>query len=132
MTAEGSVQSAVRAMKAGAVDFIEKPFDDEVLLNAIKASLSPAGRNAKDDDAPAAARRLAALSPREQQILDGLLAGRSNKLIAYDLGLSVRTVEVHRAHMMERLGVRQLSEAIRLAVMAKLVTGDSSDGGKEG
>jgi two-component system response regulator FixJ len=74
-----------------------------------------------------AARRLGALSPRERQVLDALLAGRPNKLIAYDLGLSVRTVEVHRARMMERLGVRQLSEAIRVAVMAAL-----SEGGQDG
>ena len=69
-----------------------------------------------------AARRLGALSPRERQVLDALLAGGPNKVIAYDLGLSVRTVEVHRARMMERLGVRHLSEAIRLAVMAKLAS----------
>jgi C4-dicarboxylate-specific signal transduction histidine kinase len=76
------------------------------------------------DKALDAARRIAALSPREQQVLDALLAGRPNKMIAYDLGLSVRTVEVHRARMMERLGVRQLSEAIRLAIMAKLAPPD--------
>jgi two-component system response regulator FixJ len=120
LTARGDVATAVRAMKAGAIDFIEKPFDDEVLLNAIEASLAPAGQGDRADKALDAARRIAALSPREQQVLDALLAGRPNKMIAYDLGLSVRTVEVHRARMMERLGVRQLSEAIRLAIMAKL------------
>ena len=127
MTARGDVQTAVRAMKAGAIEFIEKPFDDEVLLNAIKASLAPAGQGDRADEILDAARRLAALSPREQQVLDALLAGRPNKVIAYDLGLSVRTVEVHRARMMERLGVHQLSEAIRVAVMAKL-----SEGGQDG
>ena len=122
MTAGGDVQTAVRAMKAGAIDFIEKPFDDEVLLSAIEASLAPAGHGDRADEILDAARRLGALSPREWQVLDALLAGRPNKAIAYDLGLSVRTVEVHRARMMERLGVRHLSEAIRLAVMAKLAS----------
>jgi two-component system, LuxR family, response regulator FixJ len=122
MTGGSDVQTAVRAMKAGAIDFIEKPFDDEVLLGAIEASLAPAGQGDRADKALDAARRLGALSPRERQVLDALLAGRPNKVIAYDLGLSVRTVEVHRARMMERLGVRHLSEAIRLAVMAKLAS----------
>jgi two-component system response regulator FixJ len=122
MTAGSDVQTAVRAMKAGAIDFIEKPFDDEVLLGAIEASLAPAGQGDKAGKTLDAARRLGALSPRERQVLDALLAGGPNKVIAYDLGLSVRTVEVHRARMMERLGVRHLSEAIRLAVMAKLAS----------
>ena len=131
MTAGGDVQTAVRAMKAGAIDFIEKPFDDEALLNAIKASLAPAGQGDRADKTLDAARRLAALTPREQQVLNGLLAGRPNKVIAYDLGLSVRTVEAHRARMMERLGVRQLSEAIRAAVMATLAS-PLSEGGQDG
>jgi two-component system, LuxR family, response regulator FixJ len=131
MTAGGNVQTAVRAMKAGAIDFIEKPFDDEVLLNAIKGSLAPARQGDRADKTLDAARRLAALSPREQQVLDALLAGRPNKVIAYDLGLSVRTVEVHRARMMERLGVHQLSEAIRVAVMATLAS-PLSEGGQDG
>ena len=131
MTAGGDVQTAVRAMKAGAIDFIEKPFDDEVMLSAIEASLAPAGQGDKADEILDAARRLGALSPRERQVLDVLLAGHPNKVIAYDLGLSVRTVEVHRARMMERLGVRQLSEAIRVAVMAALVS-PISDGGQVG
>ena len=125
MTAAGDVQTAVRAMRAGAIDLIEKPFDDEVLLNAIEASFTPAGQGD-------AARRLTELSPRERQVLDALLAGRPNKLIAHDLGLSVRTVEVHRARMMERLGVRHLSETIPLAVIAKLALPGPSQGGQEG
>jgi two-component system response regulator FixJ len=133
MTAGGDVQTAVRAMKAGAIDFIEKPFDDEILLSAIEASLAPAGQGQGDkaDKTLDAARRLGALSPRERQVLDALLAGRPNKVIAYDLKLSVRTVEVHRARMMERLGVRQLSEAIRLGVMATLAS-PLSEGGQDG
>ena len=131
MTAGGDVQTAVRAMKAGAIDFIEKPFYDEVLLSAIEASLAPAGYGDRADEILDAARRLGALSPRERQVLDALLAGRPNKVIAYDLGLSVRTVEVHRARMMERLGVRHLSQAIRVAVMAKLAS-PLFEGGQDG
>jgi two-component system response regulator FixJ len=118
ITAQGDVQSAVRAMKAGAVDFIEKPYDDEVLLDAIEIALArsfPADRAREVVDA---VQRVALLSPREREVLDGLVSGKPNKLIAFDLGISVRTVEVHRARMMERLGVRQFAEAIRLAVLA--------------
>jgi two-component system response regulator FixJ len=120
MTDHGDVQSAVRAMKAGAVDFIEKPFDDDTLLNAIEAALAKVGQPAHEREAAQAAQRIATLSPREREVLDALLTGRANKVIAFDLGISVRTVEVHRARMMERLGTRQLAEAIRLGVMAQL------------
>lgn len=121
MTAQGDVTTAVRAMKAGASDFIEKPYNDDVLLNAIEAALAKGtGRQDREREVAEAAERIAALSPREWQVLDALVAGHPNKVIAYDLGLSVRTVEVHRARMMERLGVRQLAEAVRLAVLAKL------------
>jgi two-component system response regulator FixJ len=120
MTGQGDVQSAVRAMKAGAVDFIEKPYNDEILLNAIETALTRTGRSVRDRESGQAARRIATLSHREREVLDALLAGRPNKVIAFDLGISVRTVEVHRARMMARLGTRQLADAIRLAVMAKL------------
>lgn len=127
MTGQGDVQTAVRAMKAGAVDFIEKPFDDEALLGAIEVALARVGRPDQTLASTEAAQRIAALSPRERQVLDALVSGRSNKQIAFDLGLSVRTVEVHRARMMERLGARQLAEAIRLAVMAQLASGTGPD-----
>jgi two-component system, LuxR family, response regulator FixJ len=119
MTAQGDVQSAVRAMKAGAVDFLEKPYSDELLIDAIESALAGVGcaNVHHDDDAVA---RIAQLSPRERGVLDALVAGRPNKLIAFDLGISVRTVEVHRARMMKRLGVRQLAEAVRLAVLAQI------------
>ena len=119
ITGQGDIQTAVLAMKAGAFDFLEKPYEDEVLLAAIEAALA-----ASPDDhihqAVDSAQRIARLSPREREVLDALVAGASNKVIAFGLGLSVRTVEVHRARMMERLGTRQLSEAIRLAVLATL------------
>ena len=120
MTGHGDVPTAVRAMKAGAVDFIEKPFDDERLLGAIEAALATTGQADREREAAAAAKRLSALSQRERQVLDGLVAGRPNKVIAHDLGISVRTVEVHRARMLDRLGARRASEAIRLAVLATL------------
>jgi two-component system, LuxR family, response regulator FixJ len=118
ITGQGDVQTAVRAMKAGAVDFIEKPYNDEALLNAIETALARAGQPDRVHEAGEAKRRIAELTPRERQVLDALVAGHPNKVIAYDLGISVRTVEVHRARMMERLGVHQLAEAIRLSVMA--------------
>jgi two-component system, LuxR family, response regulator FixJ len=120
MTAHGDVQSAVRALKAGAVDFIEKPYRDEVLLNAIEAALTKGERTDLGREAADAAKRIATLTPRERDVLSALVMGHANKVIAYDLGISVRTVEVHRAHMMERLGVRQFAEAVRLAVLARM------------
>lgn len=120
MTGDGDVRSAVQVMKAGAVDFIDKPFSDDVLINAIEAAFKRASRPDRGLEAKEAADRIAKLSPREREVLDALVAGRSNKIIAFDLGLSVRTIEVHRARMMDRLGVSQLAEAIRLAVMARM------------
>jgi two-component system response regulator FixJ len=116
MTAHGDVPTAVRAMKAGAVDFVEKPFDDQVLLAAIGAALD--ARQAPG--ATEAAARVAALSPREREVLHLLAAGRPNKHIARELGLSPRTVEVHRARLMARLGAGSLAEAVRIAVQAEL------------
>ena len=127
MTAHGDVARAVQAMKAGAVDFLEKPFDDETLLNGIKAALAKAGRRVGDREPAEAAQRIATLSPREREVLDGLVTGRQNKVIAFDLGISVRTVEVHRARMMERLGTKQFADAIRLAVMATLAPRNRSE-----
>jgi two-component system response regulator FixJ len=118
VTAQGDIQTAVRAMKAGASDFLEKPYSDDVLLRSIEVALEKEQRTARDRDIADAVRRIGILSPREKEVLDGLMAGRPNKLIAYQLGISVRTVEVHRARMMERLGARQLAEVIRLGVMA--------------
>jgi two-component system, LuxR family, response regulator FixJ len=120
ITGQGDVPTAVRAMRAGAVDFIEKPFDDERLILAIEAALEGSCRRSRDREVTEAAERIALLSPRERQVLDGLVAGRQSKLIAYDLGISIRTVEAHRARIMKRLGAPRIAEAIRLAVLADL------------
>jgi two-component system response regulator FixJ len=121
MTGQGDVATAVQAMKAGAIDFIEKPFADDLLLSTIETALATAaGRASRKRTIGDAAALIAMLSPRERQVLEGILAGRSSKMIAHDFGISTRTVEVHRARMLERLGTRGIAEAIRLAVMAGL------------
>jgi two-component system response regulator FixJ len=103
------------------VDFIEKPYRDDVLIAAIESALRGGMRQNGAGEMASAAALIETLSPRERQVLDALVAGQPNKVIAYDLGISARTVEVHRSRMMDRLGVRQLAEAVRLAVLAKLV-----------
>jgi two-component system, LuxR family, response regulator FixJ len=120
LTGEGDIQTAVRAMKAGAFDFLEKPFGEDRLIGSIEAALAESARSDRSLDAAAAAKRIATLTPREREVLDGLVAGSQNKTIAADLGLSVRTVEVHRARMLERLGTRRIADAIRMAVLASL------------
>ena len=123
ITQQGDVATAVRAMKAGAVDFIEKPFDDRHLLAAIEAALARPLDASGLREGTEAARRLAVLSGRERQVLDGIVAGHASKVIAYNLEISMRTVEVHRARMLDRLGTRSMAAAIRLAVLASLAPG---------
>lgn len=118
VTAQGDVQTAVRAMKAGAVDFIEKPYSDDTLIAAIESALKTGAAKGRTDDIAAAAALIDTLSPRERQVLEALVAGQPNKVVAFRLGISVRTVEVHRSRMMDRLGVRQFAEAVRLLVLA--------------
>ncbi|MDI3562579.1 response regulator transcription factor [Bradyrhizobium sp. Arg816] len=118
VTAQGDVQTAVRAMKAGAVDFIEKPYSDDALIAAIESALKTSAAEGRTDDIAMAAALIDTLSPRERQVLEALVAGQQNKVIAFDLGISVRTVEVHRSRMMDRLRVRQFAEAVRLLVLA--------------
>lgn len=121
ITGHGDVNLAVQAMKAGAVDFIEKPFEKSVLTSAIEegfARIDQAGRrHARADEAKV---KLEALTPREHDVLEGLVRGHPNKTIAYDLGISPRTVEIHRANLMGKLGVPSLSEALRIAFAAGL------------
>ena len=116
MTGHGDVTLAVQAMKAGAIDFIEKPFEKSVLLAAIDEGLgrlrqAESARERADD----AIVRLNSLTPRERDVLDGLAKGLPNKTIAFDLDISPRTVEIHRANLMAKLGVRSLSEVLRIA-----------------
>jgi FixJ family two-component response regulator len=118
MTAHGDVATAVRAMKAGAVDFLGKPISNNDLVNAVETALRPRGSAAPDREEADAAHRIMLLTTREREVLEALTSGHPNKRIANDLGLSVRTIEVHRARMMRRLGVRQFAEAVRIAVLA--------------
>jgi two-component system response regulator FixJ len=122
MIEHAMVQTAVNAMKAGAADFIEKPPDPEILLTALQAVLAKKRRQVDlQREAAEAVQRISSLSARERQVLDGLVSGHMNKQMAFELGLSVRTIEIHRVRMMKRLGVRQLSGAIRLLVIANSV-----------
>src|SRR5215510_7332582 len=119
ITGHGDVPLAVRAMKAGAVDFIEKPFASDIILESLAAACSRLTAPTEQDPTQvAAASKLSLLSPREREVLDGLLAGLPNKSIAYDLEISPRTVEIHRARVMDKMGARSLSELIRLALAA--------------
>ena len=121
MTGHADVALAVAAMKAGAIDFIEKPFDDEVLLAAVQGALSRYEQSGSDvDDVAGIRNRAESLTSREREVLAGLLMGHPNKTIAYDLGLSPRTVEVHRANLMTKMGAKSLSELVRMAMLAKL------------
>lgn len=120
MTGHGDVGLAVKAMKAGAVDFIEKPFEKETLINSLEEGFRRLSRKeATGDRKKDAEVRLQALTPRERDVLDGLAQGLPNKTIAYDLGISPRTVEIHRANLMTKLEVRSLSEALRIAFAAQ-------------
>ena len=119
MTGHGDVPIAVAAMKAGAVDFIEKPFEKSALVDALEKAESRLGNDsASDRSGEDARRKINVLTPRERDVLKGLAVGLPNKTIAYDLGISPRTVEVHRANLMSKLGVRSLSDALRIAFAA--------------
>lgn len=119
LTGHGDVSLAVRAVKAGAIEFLEKPFERTTLLAAIDEALGRAERGVRGELAAAdAVVRLAALTPREREVLNLIAIGRPNKLIAFDLGIATRTVEVHRAHLMEKLHTRSLSEVLRIAFTA--------------
>jgi two-component system response regulator FixJ len=121
ITGHGDVALAVQAMKAGALDFIEKPFAAETILNAAATALERLGEPVDGNPlAATAAVRLALLTPREREVLEGLLAGLPNKSIAYDLAISPRTVEIHRARVMEKMAARSLSELVRLSLAAGL------------
>jgi two-component system response regulator FixJ len=122
ITGHGDISLAVEAMKIGAVDFLEKPFDDDQLLAAVRATLTrdadAARRNAELSDIHD---KLAALSKRERQVLEGLVAGNANKNIAFDLGISPRTVEIYRANLMTKMTANSLSDLVRMAMQAGIL-----------
>ena len=119
ITGHGDVPLAVEAMKIGAIDFLEKPFDDEVLLASVKAAIERQGGDIKRNAERAEIEnKLAALSNRERDVLGGLVAGRANKQIAFDLGISPRTVEIYRANLMNKMQAGGLSDLVRMALIA--------------
>jgi two-component system response regulator FixJ len=119
MTGHGDIPIAVEALKAGATDFLEKPFDDAHLLAVLTGALAASRRGEEEAAAKAEiVARLGSLTPREREVLDRLVAGHPNKTIAYDLGSSPRTVEVHRARVMEKMGARSLPELVRMTIEA--------------
>ncbi|MGK6355991.1 response regulator transcription factor [Sphingomonas sp. DT-207] len=125
LTGQGNVGLAVQAMKAGALDFLEKPYEAEVLMQVIDNAFARLEENSEEAARlNAAEAKIAKLSPRETDVLKGLIEGRSNKIIAYELDISPRTVEIYRANLMEKLEVRSLSEALRIAFAAGLFPKD--------
>jgi two-component system response regulator FixJ len=112
---------AVHAIKSGAADFVEKPYDDETILAAVRRAQEELDKdNESDELVKVAAKRISALSSREYEVLEHLVAGQPNKAIAYDLAISPRTVEFHRSHLMAKMQAASLSELVRLALLAGL------------
>jgi two-component system response regulator FixJ len=122
ITGHGDVPLAVEAMRFGALDFLEKPFDDEILLQSVRAALrQQAGAAKRQSERAEIEGRLAALSPRERDVLGGLVAGRANKQIAFDLGISPRTVEIYRANLMDKMQAGSLSDLVRMALIVGIL-----------
>jgi two-component system response regulator FixJ len=122
ITGHGDVALAVEAMKVGAVDFLEKPFDDEVLLASVQSALKRQdGETKRYTERLEIEGRLASLSNRERDVLGGLVAGRANKQIAFDLGISPRTVEIYRANLMNKMKAGSLSDLVRMALIVGIV-----------
>ena len=129
ITGHGDISLAVEAMKIGATDFLEKPFDDDQLLAALRSTLSrDAGKAERKAEVAEIHDKLATLSNRERQVLEGLVAGSANKTIAFDLGISPRTVEIYRANLMTKMAANSLSDLVRMAMMAGIL----EDSGKRG
>jgi two-component system response regulator FixJ len=122
VSGHGDVPLAVEAMKTGALDFIEKPFDDDVFLRAVRTALSAHAVDSQREAQKATINsRLESLSNREREVLEGLVAGHPNKTIAYDLGISPRTVEIYRANVMEKMQAGSLSDLVRMALVGGLL-----------
>lgn len=122
ITGHGDVALAVEAMKVGAVDFLEKPFDDDVLLASVQSALKRQdGETKRHSERLEIEGRLAGLSNRERDVLGGLVAGRANKQIAFDLGISPRTVEIYRANLMNKMKAGSLSDLVRMALIVGIV-----------
>ncbi|HEY1313143.1 MAG TPA: response regulator FixJ [Steroidobacteraceae bacterium] len=122
ITGHGDVPLAVEAMKYGAADFLEKPFDDELLLGAVRSALNRLGKDGKREAERAEVLdKLATLSTRERQVLEGLVAGNPNKVIAFDLSISPRTVEIYRANVMSKMAAASLSDLVRKALIAGIL-----------
>jgi two-component system response regulator FixJ len=120
MTGHADVPLAIEAVRAGVKDFIEKPFDDDAFIASVRSALSQGFEAAQQDEQTQDIRgRLESLSARERQVLDGLVAGQANKVIAYDLGISPRTVEVYRANVMTKMEARSLSELVRMSMLTR-------------
>lgn len=125
ITGHGDITLAVEAMKMGAADFFEKPFDDDLLLASVRAAL----RQQEDQTKRGAERaeiehRISSLSPREKDVLAGLIEGRANKQIAFDLGISPRTVEIYRANLMNKMQANSLSDLVRMALISEMLSSE--------
>src|ERR1051326_253245 len=119
ITGHGDGPLAVRAMKAGAIEFLEKPYDDQTLLDSLRLALSQSGREAGDAGMAAGIReKLATLTPRERDVFDLVVLGKPNKVIAYELSISQRTVEIHRGRLMHKMGARNLADLVRMGMAA--------------
>lgn len=116
ITGHGDIQMAVQAIKEGASDFIEKPFDDQILIDAVHAALRRKATIASTQTSSEAAEHMATLTPREKEVLDCLVIGKLNKITAHELGMSIRTVETHRARIMQKMHARSLSELVRMVM----------------
>ena len=125
ITGHGDVALAVEAMKIGAADFFEKPFDDDLLVASVRAALRQReGQTKRGAERAEIEHRISTLSPREKDVLTGLIEGRANKQIAFDLGISPRTVEIYRANLMNKMRADSLSDLVRMALLAEMLGSD--------